>query len=195
MQTDYQAQKEQLARISNAVASLLNGQCRQTQEQWLTHIVLSDGLELSLSIRDGRLVVQPVDGNLAPYKKYGEVFPSISVSAARPPAHIAREIERRLLPEARERFIEMRLRKQEEDEARAVTRRNAAIFTELIGSQAQFDDADCRARIWATSPWPWLKVEVRKDQVALEIRSLTQEQAMAMLSSLREHLFPAGEHT
>ena len=120
----------------------------------------------------------------------GEPAPAITVSAARPAEIIAREIVRRLLPEA-QRYWE----RQEEREARLVAYETATAETvqrlTVIGitfSEGTRYPTDSDVRLYAYLDALRIEAKVYGDTVDLDLKGLSADLAMALLSALR----PAG---
>jgi hypothetical protein len=189
-----------LTELAPAIVALIDGYEYQKEAPWLekfAYLKGADEREIVLKVEKDRLEIYghyPADGNTWPFNKYiGEIPPRITVSMARTPAAIAKDLKRRFMKHY-EAYYQLALTRQQEQRAYD---RNYDATLEMIGDLLGVAPYGLGAKkncFSAPLHSGYGKIEVRTpDNIQLEL-SLKPDLARFLLQSLMEYL-TTGEPT
>lgn len=115
---------------------------------------------------------------------YGIERPSINVSLERTVEAIAKDIERRFLPDYREYLGKVRERVKSDTDYRSLTESN---FEKVMGRKRNDNEKNGSGAGWLGSEFDCSgEVQVNGDSVTMTLRSVTPDQAAAILAILKK---------
>jgi hypothetical protein len=120
--------------------------------------------------------------------KYDQREPSIGVAGTRGPAVIAKEIQRRLLPEVERITAAMKVKVAEELERQATSLLNAQRFAALLGGEVRADQGYGSARevpVYANSDGAYISARVSESSIRFEHFTTDIDTALAIGKAIR----------